>query len=827
MRSEPRDWSLVYEGYRPEQEGLREALCTLGNGYFATRGAAPDTPADDIHYPGTYLAGGYNRLMSEVAGRKVENEDLVNMPNWLPLTFRINDGAWFRIDDVDVLSFRQVLDLRRGVLNRDIRFRDKAGRTTRWRERRLVSMADHHLAGLAVELTVEDWSGRLTIRSGLDGGVVNSGVARYRALARQHLEVLELDHLGTDALFLRCRTTQSQIQVALAARTRLYCEGREIEAEFQTQALKGQVMQEIACTVVQGASVTAEKIVALHTSRDWAIAEAGLEAKRSLGHAGGFDDLLAAHEIAWRHLWDDCDIELLDGTAEETELKLRVHIFHLLQTASPHTIDLDVGVPARGWHGEAYRGHIFWDELFIFPFLSLRIPTLTRALLHYRYRRLPEARRAACAAGFEGAMFPWQSGSNGREESQHLHLNPKSGRWNPDNTHRQRHINLAIAFNVWQYYQSTDDHEFLYAYGAELLLEIARFWSSIATYNAAIDRYEIKGVMGPDEYHTAYPGADPETKGGIDNNAYTNVMASWVLTRSLDVLELLPKAHCIQMCERIGLDLSETERWDDISRKLRVPFHDDGIISQFEGYENLTEFDWEGYREKYGDIQRLDRILEAENDDISRYKASKQADVLMLFYVFTADELYLIFERLGYPFEPASIPKNIDYYLGRTSHGSTLSSVAHSWVLARSDRPRSWRHFRRALDSDIADVQGGTTPEGIHVGAMAGTIDLIQRCYIGIEMRANALHFDPALPDDLRQIKVRLRYRRQLLDVEINHDALRIGSRSFTSVPIKVAYRGHYRDLAPGEVCQFRLIKPEERDRDENRAIQAVEETGR
>lgn len=827
MGAEPRDWSLVYEGYRPEQEGLREALCTLGNGYFATRGAAPDTPADDIHYPGNYLAGGYNRLVSEVAGRKVENEDLVNMPNWLPLTFRVDDGAWFCIDDVEILSFRQELDLRRGVLSRDIRFRDEAGRTTRWRERRLVSMADQHVAGLAVELTGEDWSGRITFRSGLDGGVVNSGVARYRDLAGKHLEIIELDHLGTDTLFLRCQTNQSLIQVALAARTRLYCGGREAEAEYRTKILKEGIWQEIACAVEQGTSVKAEKIIALHTSRDSAITEAGLEAKRTLGHAGGFDALLEAHAIAWRHLWNDYDIELKDGAAEDTELKLRVHIFHLLQTVSPHTIDLDVGVPARGWHGEAYRGHIFWDELFIFPFLSLRTPTLTRALLRYRYRRLGEARRAAREAGFKGALFPWQSGSNGREETQHLHLNPKSGRWSPDNTHRQHHVNLAIAYNVWQYYQATDDHEFLYAYGAELLLEIARFWASIATYNAAIDRYEIKGVMGPDEYHTAYPGADPATEGGLDNNAYTNVMASWVLARCLDVIDLLPKTHCTQLCERIGLDPGDTERWDDISRKLRVPFHDNGVISQFEGYENLTEFDWEGYIKKHGDIQRLDRILEAENDDINRYKASKQADVLMLFYLFTSDELYLIFERLGYPFGPASIPKNIDYYLARISHGSTLSSVTHAWVLARSDRKRSWRHFRRALDSDIADVQGGTTEEGIHLGAMAGTIDLIQRCYIGIEMRGNALHFDPVLPDDLHQIKVRLRYRRQVLEIDVDHDTLRIGSRSFASIPIKIAYRGHYRDLAPGEVCQFRLIKPEERDRDENRPIRDAEETGR
>lgn len=814
------DWMLVYDAYEPEQEGLREALCTLGNGYFASRGAATDSPADDVHYPGTYLAGGYNRLTTEIAGHKVENEDLVNLPNWLPLTFKIDDGEWFRLDDVEILSYRQALDLKAGLMHRDLRFRDSLGRTTRWSERRLVSMADPHLAGLAVELAAENWSGRITVRTALDAAITNSGVERYRGLASRHLETLELHHLGADTLFLRVRTNQSLIQVAQAACTRLYRDDVEIDTERHSDVLKDQVRQDIACAVQKGERIVVEKIVAFHTSLDQAISEAGLEAKRSLAHADRFDELLAPHALAWKHLWDDCDIALEDHAERETELKLRVYIFHLLQTVSVHTTERDAGLPARGWHGEAYRGHIFWDELFIFPFLTLRMPILTRALLRYRFRRLPEARRAAREAGYAGAMYPWQSGSTGREESQRLHLNPQSGRWLPDSTHRQRHINAAIAYNIWQYHQATDDHEFLYAYGAEMLLEIARFWASIATYNAAIDRYEIKGVMGPDEYHTAYPGQE----GGLDNNAYTNVMAAWVLSRAGDVLDLLPRIHGRRLCERVGLRPEETERWRDISRKLRVPFHGAGIISQFEGYDSLDEFDWKAYEAKYGDIQRLDRILEAEDDTPNRYKVSKQADVLMLFYLFSADELSLLFEQLGYPFDHDTIPRNVDYYLARTSHGSTLSRVAHSWVLARSDRPASWHLFQRALDSDITDIQGGTTPEGIHVGAMAGTIDLIQRCYLGIEMRANILHFDPALPADLGCVKVRLRYRRQMLDIEVDHDRLRISSRALTAALITVAYRGRFRDVAPGDTYEFRLLKPEERDRDENRSARASDD---
>jgi len=253
-----------------------------------------------------------------------------------------------------------------------------------------------------------------------------------------------------------------------------------------------------------------------------------------------------------------------------------------------------------------------------------------------------------------------------------------------------------------------------------------------------------------------------------------------------------------------------------MSRKLRVPFHKDGIISQFEGYESLTEFDWKRYLEKYGDTRRLDRILEAEGDTTNRYKASKQADVLMLFYLFSADELVMLFEHLGYPFNPEQIPENIHYYLERTSHGSTLSTVVHSWVLSCMDRRRSWYLFNRSLKSDLADIQGGTTPEGIHAGAMAGTIDLIQGCYTGLEMRANTLHFNPVLPDQLHRLKFQMRYRRHKLAVEINHDLLTVTSSRFNTSPITISYRADVRDLSPGGTIEFRLLKPEERDRDEN-----------
>jgi alpha,alpha-trehalase len=797
-------WIFIYEGFKPEEEGLREALCTLGNGYFATRGAGAETQGDDVHYPGTYLAGGYNRLKTKIAGKVIENEDLVNLPNWLPLNFRCKGEKWFNLRDVEIRSYRQELNLREGVLVRIIQFRDAKGRETTMTNQRLVHMGNPPLAAQKLDLTAENWSGQIEISAALDGRIINSGVGRYKAFNSKHLEQSETRASG-DLIHLKAQTNQSELKIAISARTRLFSGGQPLSVVPRTTEKKGYIYHLFTANLDEGKSISAEKVISLHTSRDKGISECSLESEKDVQRTGCFDELLRSHKLAWRHLWERFQIEL-DWTDtsdhDNHELILNLYTFHLLQTSSYHAMDMDVGVPSRGWHGEAYRGHIFWDELFIFPLLNLRIPEITRALLMYRYRRLDEARESARQEAYKGAVYPWQSGSDGREESQRIHLNPKSGRWLPDNSRLQRHVNAAIAYNIWHYYQVTNDREFLSFYGAEMFLEIARFWGSIATYNSNHKRYEILGVMGPDEYHDSYPGSD---KAGLDNNAYTNIMAVWVMSRALELLDLLAEDRRTELCETIGLQPAEIRKWKAITRKMRVVFHGDGIISQFEDYNWLKEFDWEGYRKKYDDIQRLDRILEAENDTPNNYKASKQADVLMLFYLFSAEELSKIFKNLGYAFEDDTIPKNIDYYLSRTSHGSTLSRVVHSWVLARSDRSQSWELFNEALKSDVADIQGGTTPEGIHLGAMAGTVDLIHRCYPDIRTGEDVLWFNPMLPEKLKRVRMTIRYRDHTLHIEIGQDKMIINSIKAAALPIQIGFKGKVYKLQPEQSKEFQL----------------------
>jgi alpha,alpha-trehalase len=785
-------WVLEYRGFEPASEGLRETLCTLGNGYVATRGAAPEGRADGVHYPGTYATGVFNRLSSTVAGRTFEDESIVNLPNWLPLTFRAEGGCW--LAEAELLEQRLELDMRRGVLTRLARVRDHAGCVTKVTQRRIVSMDDPHLVALESTLVPENWSGLLQVRSSLDATVRNAGVARYSALADEHLTAIEAGEADGETVVLRAQTTSSRILVAEAARTRVARNGAALTAERRLLQESDGVGHELSFGVRAQEPVTIEKVVALTTSRDPALSEPRYATCRAVGKAPGFDELLEKHELAWHVLWRRFGLSLEEGN-EQTSRIVNLHLFHLLQTLSPHTTALDAGVPARGLHGEAYRGHVFWDELFVIPFITFRLPRLARALLRYRYRRLCEARWAAQDAGYSGAMFPWQSGSDGREETPRYHLNPHSGHWNPDNSSLQRHVNAAIAYNVWHYYQVTGDIGFLAGFGAELIIEIARFWSSIANYNRALDRYEICGVMGPDEYHDGRPGA---SVAGVDNNAYTNVMAVWVLCRALELLELLPSDRSDEIKQRLSVTPREVERWEDVSRKMRLVFHEDGVLSQFEGYEQLEEFDWEGYRSRYGDISRLDRILESEGDTPNRYKVSKQADVLMLLYLLSTDELRKIFDRLGYAFDEETIGQTVEYYLDRTSNGSTLSRVVHAWVLARSDRSRSLELFLEALESDISDMQSGTTAEAIHLGAMVGTLDLLQRSYTGLEVRDDVLWLDPQLPSTLRRLAFTILYRGQLLQLDFADEVVTLASQTKRGAPISVGIGGTVTRLEAG-----------------------------
>ena len=794
---------LGYDGFDPGTEGLREALTSTGNGYLCARGAAEWEDADGVHYPGTYAHGGYNRETTILGGQPVLNEDLVNLPNWLVLMLSIEGDDVIRLAGIELVSYRHELDIRNVTLIRQLRFLDGRGRETRLRSRRFVSMADVHHAGIEWTLVPENWSGRVEVISALDGRVSNRGVARYRQLEGRHLDPVSPRTFGPEVIALKAETRQSNLYISQATRTRVFRDGQQLPATRTLYQMEDYIQQVLAFDVHQGVPTRVEKMVSFYTSRDPAVSDTLVRAARSAARHDEFAASFGRHSAAWDELWRVCDVRVSGN--DQVQLLLRVHIAHVLQVCSRHTADLDAGLPARGLNGEAYRGHVFWDEIYALPFFNFRLPEVTRGLLMYRYRRMGEARAAAREAGWRGAMFPWQSGSEGIEETQRVHLNPMSGRWEPDLSRNQRHVNAAIFYNVWRFVQTANDLEFLDRYGAEMMLEIARFWASIAHFNPERERYEIHGVMGPDEFHEKYPDAPGA---GLRNNAYTNVMVAWLCDTVGKLPSLLPASSTEGLRARLGIGDEELALWQDMSRRMFVPFHGDGIISQFEGYDELEELDWDAYRAKYGNIQRLDRILRAEGDDPDRYKITKQADVVMLFYLFSDEELREIFGRLGYDYRPDTAARNVAYYDRRTSHGSTLSFVTHAGVLAALDPESSWDRFLVALRSDVDDIQGGTTKEGIHMGVMAGTLDVLQRYYAGTHIRDEVLYFDPRLPGELAGLSFPMQFRETPVLVTLSGDRLTLAVHpEGVSRPIRAGVLGDVRELCPGDQAVFELIR--------------------
>lgn len=868
------NWVVTYNQYDPSQELQRESLCSLGNGKFCTRGFSFEAEQDHVHYPGTYIGGAYNTIKLDVEKAPFEREELVNMPNWVCLNFRINDGEWFSIDKVEIIKFAQRLNLREGILYREVQYKDSAGRETKLAERRFVHMHYSHLAGVELSITPVNWEGKLTIRSGIDATVKNGGDEidpRFRA--NKHLRTLNKEAVD-NRIVLKVITSETKVVVAMGAVHRITRISQDMEERVNLKADDNQetkdnqdkdsdlkqkdndlkqkdnnsaqkdnnseqndtlemkyiramqnvledekISQEWCLKIKQSETLKLQKTCSIYTSRDRGIYEPEHTALEAVADALPFDELIKSQIDAWRSLWRRFDL-FIETTEENSKLipSLLLHLnsFHCLQTASPHTVDLDTGVPARGWTGEGYQGHVFWDDLFVFPYINLRMPNISAALLKYRYRRLGEARKIAQSLGAKGACFPWQSASDGKERTPNYWWMKSNDKWIRDYTHLEMHVNCAVAYNVWQYYQVTADDDFMYSYGAEILLEIARFFATLARYDQKRQRYEIHHVIGPDEFHNGYPNFKEP---GVNNNAYTNIMAAWTLGRGMELLEKLPSDHKQHLCSRLNISKEELALWRDVSTKMFVPVMAIGVIEQFEGYDQLQEFPITS--DKKENQERL-KVLLRENDGyLNQYKMSKQPDLLMLGFLFAECELRELLTSLGLPAQCADLKKMADYYIPRTANQSTLSRVALSWVLSRvSQKNRiskipaksfgsfdSNEIFYEALGSDYYDVASrGTTKSGIHMAAMAGTVDIVQRCYPGITTRDDILHFDPQLPSQLVRLSFTLNYRGQSLKIDLHHGQLKVEARHSTAMPIKIGCKEEVVTLNSGDckVFEFR-----------------------
>lgn len=767
-------WNITYYGYNPgKNEYAQESLLTVGNGFMGLRGTTPEMEISDANYPALYLAGLYNEAGSQVADKTIYNEDFVNAPN-LQKMYLIIDGNRIDIEHNQVLYMKRQLDLKNGVLTSWATLGLADGKKIAIQTQKIANMENVHEYVISYTFTPLNFTGEVVFVSEADGQVYNYNVERYRSLTSDHLQVTELQ-AEKETVSLLAKTNASNITVSQQAKLR---SSHHLLANLTVEQETNKIVQSVPLKVEEQNSYTFEKTVLVQQyQKEETIPEIDLQALAF----PTFETCLQQSSEQWTTLWQKAGISITGDLMSQKLLNL--HTYHLLVSASPNgNQGLDASIAARGLHGEAYRGHIFWDELFIFPFYILHFPETVKQLLLYRYKRLEMAKKEANEAGYQGAMFPWQSSLDGSEQSQELHLNPISKKWKKDNSRLQRHISLAIAYNIWLYWHNTQDESFMKSYGLEMLLEIAHFWESAAVYNPVTKRYDISHVMGPDEFHESYPEAK---ESGLKNNAYTNMMVVWLFEEIERIKNEFSTTEFSTIQEKTGVTNKLLEKMDNIKHQLTLEINEEGIIAQFNGYFDLKDLDWQHYKEKYGNIYRMDRILNAEGKSADDYKVAKQADSLMIFYNFSKEQVTTILQDLNYQVPADYVQKNLNYYLARTSHGSTLSRVVHAQLAAMvDDQELSWKLYQEALYSDYRDIQGGTTAEGIHAGVMAATLYIPLTTFAGLDIRKDVISFAPNLPQAWTNIQFCITVRGIDFSISVSHETITITATQATDIEV-------------------------------------------
>ncbi|HEY5846398.1 MAG TPA: glycosyl hydrolase family 65 protein [Microlunatus sp.] len=734
------EWQVTESGFDPEQANTFETLFTVGNGRLGTRGTLEEGHVGEVS--GTFLSGVYD-------GYQVPVIDLVNAPDWLSLAVFV-DGVRRDVQSCVVVEHERALDFRHGVLWRRTVFADTEGRRTRLETLRFASFADRRLCALRVEVTPLDHDAEVTVQSGLVGrrrnlerlpvypeGTSFAPEVRWEkyALAKHLVEVSKA--APADAIYLEMRTIETGINLGYGAtlQSSPQPDRRVVQRSYE------QIEEQQHFTVGSGQTVRLDKLVSIATSRDHVDDLQGSCLETLNTHAAaGFDASLARSREVWEKMWADCDCAI-DGDPEGTRA-VRFGIYQLLIAANGD--DPTVNIGAKSLTGEGYRGHVFWDtEILMLPFFIYTQPSTARSLLRYRYHTLPAARELARESGLRGARYPWESADTGREECPMWTVDGANRFWTRD---EEIHVSADVAYGILTYVEATGDQEFLLEFGAEILFETSRFWVDRATHVPETDRYAINQVMGPDEFHSH-----------VDNNAFTNRMAQWALTQSAQVYADLAENHAdahAAIAEKIGLEPSEVEHWREVAEK--IVYHldpDQGVLEQFDGY-----------------FERLDvPITDWDKNNMPLYPTGyhhfncedtqllKQPDVVMLMRVLP-DEFSEEVKRA-----------NFEYYEARTLHKSSLSPAIHAIMgIEVGDATRALQYFYRSALVDLADNQGNTE-EGVHIASAGGTWQILVCGFGGFQVRHGQMTFNPWLPAEWQEIRFRLRWQGNAVQVTVGH----------------------------------------------------------
>lgn len=718
-------WKIKTTTLDAENMRLQESLTSIGNGYMGMRGNFEEGYSGDSHQ-GTYIAGVWFPDKTRVGWWKNGYPDyfgkVINATNFIGIDVQINQTN-IDLATVDYRDFYLELDLKTGILNRSytVTVGEVQAKLT---FERYVSVAQQELALIKVTVDVLAGAAEIKLTPKLDGNVQNEDSnydENFWLEKNRHLGVTP--SLTMETLENPFGTPRFSVTTSMQNKTT-----GGVKSQTESEKL---VSETYTYQVNSGETIALEKYVAVVTSRDVPEEQQVSQAETLLQKAldSSWEELKTAHSHGWSQRWEKADV-VIQGD-DEAQQGMRFNIFQLFATYYGEDARLNVG--PKGFTGEKYGGATYWDtEAYIVPmYLSVTEPAVSEQLLKYRHQQLPGAFHNAKQQGLAGALYPMVTFTGVECHNE----------W--EITFEEIHRNGAIAHAIYNYTTYTGDETYLVNEGIDVLVAIARFWQDRVHYSERNDQYMIHGVTGPNEYEN-----------NVNNNWYTNTIATWVLRYTLASLTKVSAEKASELA------VSETEKakWQEIITKMYYPVDEDlGIFVQHDTFLDK-------------DLQPVTSLAATDLplnqnwswDKVLRSPYIKQADVLQGLYF------------LNHEYTQVEKQQNFDFYEPLTVHESSLSASIHSILAAELGmEEKAVELYARTARLDL-DNYNNDTEDGLHITSMSGGWLSVVHGFAGMRTLDGQLSFKPFTPKNWQGYSFKVNYQGRLLEISVDHQKVSI-----------------------------------------------------
>ncbi len=760
-------WKIIEEGFHLEHNKVSESIFSLGNGRMGQRAnfeehfSGPSLQGNyvgGVYYPDKTIVGWWKNGYPEYYAK------VLNAADWNIIDIYIN-GERLDLAKNEVLAFRRELDMKSGILSRTCDLKMGDGTRVSISSKRINSLEHHEVGVISYSLKVIEGKADLKITPIIDFNVRNEDANYEENFWHKYNAKSNKKECCVSAF-----TKKTEYRVAAAQTVKVTMSNDVPLSPVATHNLENFVGLTYECSLENEASIKIEKFAAILSSMNHHVDEVESKAILLSKEAAdlGFAYFVNSQQEAWSAKWNDIDIEI-EGD-EAAQQGIRFNIFQLHQTYSGDDLRLNIG--PKGFTGERYGGSTYWDtEAYCLPFyMSTADERVAEALLLYRYEHLGKAIENAASLGLKNgaALYPMVT-MNGEECHNEWEI-----------TFEEIHRNGAIAYAIFDYIRYTGKSDYLNDYGLEVLIGISRFWAERIHFSTKRQKYVMMGVTGPNEYEN-----------NVNNNWYTNYIATWTLRYTLECMTKVstanPEAYAkVSRKLKFQEDL-ESRKWKEIIEKMYYPYDEElGIFLQQDNYLDKEQI-------LVSELKESDLPLNQNWswDRILRSCFIKQADVLQGLFFFE-DE-----------FDEATHRRNFLFYEPRTVHESSLSPCVHSILASKLDmKEKAYEMYLRTARLDLNDYNNDTE-DGLHITSMAGTWMSVVKGFGGMEIKNGVLTFEPKLPDQWKSFSFKIKFRGTVIKVAVNEDHVVLQNLSSLALELKVS--GHLLKLEGNAIRPLEL----------------------